>query len=179
MLEIVVLYSILLVVGTWLGIEIWRNSRLQNKVNVLMDNYIHLALNKGYFVRKPSFIRYDEKVLFDVLLQVCSDKYHVIPQARLSDLVDIKSGMRDHENLYLALGEKSVDFLLLRKNDLFPVLAIELNGEYHNWYSQRSKDATKKMILEFAGIPMLPINKAKSYSNSEIEKVITEAISSI
>ena len=154
----------------------YRNGRLQNKVNVLTDNYIHLALNKGYFIRKSSFIRFDEKVLFEALLQVCSDKYHVIPQARLSDLVDIKSGMRDHENLYLAIGEKSVDFLLLRKTDLLPVLAIELNGMYHNWNSQQSKDATKKMILEFADIPVIFIEKQKSYSIEELNKAISEKI---
>ncbi len=55
------------------------------------------------------------------------------------------------------IGNKSIDFLLCRKDDTSMVLAIELNGPDHEKEIQKLGDERKRAALKKAGIPLLPL----------------------
>src|SRR6266700_5825156 len=103
----------------------------RNKLVQTQDIIFSLANKKGFFSKKSSFIRNDEKEILHLLETVVGNDYYVYPQVHYSELIDVADANKDHDNLYLQLGEKRVDFAVFDKKLLSPKLVIELNGEYH------------------------------------------------
>lgn len=81
----------------------------------------------------------------------------------------------DEKKLF-AIGKKSIDFLLCRKNDTRIMLAIELNGIHHQKENQKIGDEIKKTALEAAGIPLLTINAEEIPAPKELSKLLAEKV---
>lgn len=175
-LHILVLYVLLFVTGFWVLIFFYKNLRLDSELKELSDKYFLLAENKGYFSKKKNFIRNDELVFFRTISDLYRDKYYIFPQVHLSELIDVTSGYRDHENLYRLLGNKSIDFLLADKEVLKPIAAIELNGGIHLTDKQKQRDELKKSVFKIANIPLISIQKQVSYNSQELRDIIDQSL---
>jgi hypothetical protein len=174
------LMSVLFIVSLfYLIITLIINERLKQKNNKLSDDYILLAQNTGHFVQKQNYIRPDEIVFYEILYKLFSEQYYIFPQARLTDLINIELGFRDHDNLYNAIGLKSVDYLIVTKDKMKPILAIELNGDSHHSKIKQTKDKMKETILSFANIPLLTIQKEQKYNAENIKLKVLEKINNI
>lgn len=133
------------------------------------DILFSLANKKGLFSKKHTFIRNDELQLFHLLEQVIGEKYYIFPQVHFSELIDVANGNKDHDDLYLKLGEKHVDFAIFDKQQISPKAVVELNGEYHFRASQKNKDESRKDLFESVGIKFITIPKATTYSLDELK----------
>lgn len=79
----------------------------------------------------------------------------VFSQVSMSQVFHIKGSTSSGYKQLGEVGRKSIDFLLCRKDDTSIVLAIELNGRYHEREKQKASDEKKRLALEEAGIPLI------------------------
>lgn len=168
LLFIIVSGSSIAIIGIFFLESEYRRQKLIKTEDLLFS----LANKKGLFSKKHAFIRNDELQLFHLLEQIAGDRYYVFPQVHFSELIDVANGNKDHDDLYLKLGEKHVDFAIFDKQLLSPKAVVELNGEYHFRASQKNKDEFRKDLFESVGIKFIPIPKAATYSLDGLKEQI-------
>ena len=149
-----------------------RSERFNDKLIKREDELLQLADKDDYFMKKRGYLRDDELDLFDHLQKIVGDKYHVFPQIHLSDLLYVKNGIRDHENLYQVLGQKSVDYVIFSKKDMVPLVAIELNGASHLQFNRQNRDKLVKSLLTKAGVKFFTIQKDQYLSESTSNELL-------
>src|SRR3989338_10289344 len=154
--------------GLFAGIIVfaWVSIYWKDKYSKASDDLLKLANNSGFFTKKPSVMRQDEKQLFDILMKAFGDKYFIFPQMKLSNVLDVKNNLKDHDNLYREIDHRSLDFVFFDKQNISPVLAIELNGESHQMYNRINRDQVIEDILTKANIKFIAINKMDNYELS-------------
>lgn len=153
-----------------------RSERLKDKLIKTEDALLQIANKDDHFEKKKSLLRSDELSFYIILQKIVGDEYYLFPQVRLSDLVNIKNGSRDHENLYQLLGTKSVDYVVFSKSAMAPLLAVELNGSSHYSLQRQNRDQLVKTLIESVGIKFLVVDK-NSYDQNEISEDIKSHLS--
>lgn len=106
-------------------------------------------------------------------LKEAAPRYHVFTQVSLSQLFYIKS-----QHAFNVLGHvdrKSVDFVLCRP-DTSIVMAVELNGPFHQNPEQIASDEVKRQSLKQAGIPLLVLYPKNLLTIKELRAVIASHI---
>lgn len=151
--------------------------RMRDKYSKKSDEYLELADNKGFFTKKSSVMRNDERILFDILMKQYSDKYYIFPQMSLSNVLDVKEESKDHDNLFHEINKRILDFIFFDKITLAPVLVIELNGGSHMMLNRKNKDKILENLLENAKVPFLPIEKQLTYNTLSIFEEINKKVS--
>lgn len=111
-----------------------------------------------------------EQKLYKLLCEAAPN-YIVFTQVSMSQVF---YGL-DEKKLF-AIGKKSIDFLLCRKDDTSMVLAVELNGIHHQEESQIISDGFKNDALKQAGIPLLILDPAKIPEKKELGRILATAV---
>ena len=75
-----------------------------------------------------------------------------MPQAHLSSFIDHRIKGQNWDAAFSTINGKSVDFLLIEKNTLKPILAIELDDWSHKREDRIARDEKVKNILQQADI---------------------------
>ncbi len=106
------------------------------------------------------------------------DKYSIIPQVHLEDLVNLSYSNPTSRIFSLRhINQKSVDFVICNRNTMHPLLAIELDGYSHNSQKVKDQDTEKTRILMEARIPLQRFHNYeifdKQYIEREIDKKLT------
>lgn len=138
-------------------VSVWISLRFWDQKKKAEDELLMFA-NKGDFFMKRKYMRDDEYEFYQQLQRIIGSEYYLYPQVHLSSIIDIKNNFKDHDNLYLLLGNKSVDYVVLSKQ-MFPLLVIELNGKSHFWNTRRNRDRLVESLVTKIGIKFLAINK--------------------
>lgn len=162
----------LIVVFAWIAIY------YKDKYNKTQDELLDLADKKGFFSKKSSIMRADERQFFDVLSSLYADKYFIYPQVRLAAILDVKNDVKDHDNLYRQIDHLSLDFVLFDKQSMAPLVAIELNGKSHLQFSRRNRDQRVESILTNAGIRFISIQVATTYDTQAVRAQLDPLLSS-
>lgn len=85
-----------------------------------------------HFTKVQSLCTDHEKQLYDVLSKNLDTYYHdqfvICPKVRIVDMV---TQTDENKSIWNRVTSRHVDFLLCKKHDLQPVLAIELQDPYH------------------------------------------------
>jgi len=132
---------------------------------------------QGRFSR-AKFLSEAERSFFGVLAQA-SEEFHVFAKVRLADVVEpSRNGSRsDWRRAFNSICAKPVDFVLCQKTSLKVVAVVELDDKSHERPDRRLRDALVDSALKDAGIPVLRILAARSYSPALLRAKIREAIS--
>jgi hypothetical protein len=138
------------------------------------DEYLDLADSKGFFTKKLSIMRIDERRIFNILVKYYNEQYYVFPQVRLSDILEVKNDLKDHDNLYREIDHRSIDFVIFDKDNVAPLIAVELNGKSHFQLNRRNRDQKIENLLTKIGVKFLTINVSDNKSESEIKQKIDE-----
>ncbi len=150
----------------------WIAIYYKDKYHKIHDELLDLADARGFFTKKPSIMRADERQLFDVLIKLYGDKYYIYPQARLATILDVKNDVKDHDNLYRHIDHLSLDFVLFDKQAMSPVLAIELNGKSHLQFNRRNRDQKIENVLTKAGIRFISFPVTNTYNETKIREAL-------
>ncbi len=142
--------------------------------------YIKKAKGKSKYPysKKDYLLSKAETSFFRVLEQAIGNKYYIFPQVHLSDLVYVKSSRGEYYKYFNKIDRKSVDFVLAEKNNLTPVLAIELDDNSHNYKNRIDRDNFVEDVFKNAGVPLLRIKCVASYDIQKIRTRIEEIIKS-
>lgn len=154
----------------------WIAIYYRDKYNKTRDELLDLADTRGFFSKKPSIMRTDERQFFDILVKLYGDKYYIYPQVRLAAILDVKNDVKDHDNLYRLIDHLSLDFVLFDKEIMSPVIAIELNGKSHLQFNRRNRDQKVESVLTKAGIKFLAVTVSNSYNEDELHQEIEKLI---
>jgi hypothetical protein len=94
---------------------------------------------------------------------------------RLWDVLYVpqREDSRTHEN---KISSKRVDFLLCDPTTMKAVLAIKLDDASHNRPDRQDRDAFVDQAFAAAGLSIIHIKAARSYSTAEIQQQIASAL---
>ncbi len=124
---------------------------------------------------RDNFLSAAELAFYRVLEQAVGDQYSVNNKVRLWDVLYVpqREDSRTHEN---KISSKHVDFLLCDRTTMKPVLAIELDDASHNRPDRQDRDAFVDQAFAAAGLPIIHVKAAHSYSSAVIQQQIVVAL---
>jgi hypothetical protein len=141
---------------------------LEKRYYEVQDGYLNLVIGKK-LIEPANFLRQDEKEFFSVLKQIYGEGYNIVPQVHLSNIAEVISGYRDHDNLYFELKRIIFDYVVFDKG-FNPVVAIELNGKSHFAKNRISRDSRAKNFAENLKIPFVAILTEDRFNKVKIGK---------
>lgn len=146
--------------------------RLLDRINKIKDELLQLAKDKGYFTKKP-FMRKDEINLYNELRKLIKSDLILLPQVPLSQIIDVKNGFKDHDNLYNELSRRIVDYCILDRN-YNPLCIIELNGASHYYQNRKNRAKGVENVAQNCGIRYIEILKNMIYKEKYVNDLIED-----
>lgn len=110
-----------------------------------------------------------------VLEQAVGTTHSINNKVRLWDILYVPRSeeSRKYEN---KISSKHIDFLLCDPTTMHPVLAIELDDASHHRTDRQGRDNFIDKALAAAGLPILHVKAARSYSIVEIRQQVDAAL---
>ena len=147
-------------------------------------------LYQGYAEQRRVFLKkhgkiseYDSENLAYAVIQNILQKaefsfVNCAAHVSLVNLVKDYSMLTEEETMYARNPLTHVDFLLFRRMDKSPLLAIEVDGvAFHAvGSSQADRDEKKNRIFERCGIPLLRLRTDESGEQDRVEKALLAAV---
>lgn len=146
-----------------------------------------LALAKGKggsreytYQRSKYLLSKAERSFYGVLVQAIGSSGVVFSKVRVADLIAPTKGLRrsDWQRAFNAISAKHFDFIVCKPTDLAIKLAVELDDSSHGSSREQKRDDLLNGACQSAGLPLLRIKAAKSYSVAEVQRLVEGAISS-
>ncbi|GHF95693.1 hypothetical protein GCM10017783_04500 [Deinococcus piscis] len=109
----------------------------------------------------------EQRLLEDLRETGLENNFHVEPNQRIADIIQVEKGEIPDNEFYFALSSH-FDFTVCQ--DWEPRFVIEFDGPHHEEPEQQRKDAIKDRICETVGLPILRLdsnlirNQAREYS---------------
>ncbi len=102
------------------------------------------------YQKKTHFLTNPELELFKLLTTSINErKFHICPQLHLSTLLKVKDDANDIKGKFEWLNSLYVDFVIFEKENMNPILVIELNDSTHKWGSRHARDQfVAKALME-------------------------------
>lgn len=130
------------------------------------------------YKRRGLFMREVDRTLFESLRQVLGQAYHVFVKVKLSELVEpqVESGNRVHQLHWIKVHRQTVDFLICRRHDMAPLVAIRLFPKTE--YARRglSPHDIIDTVLRDIGLPSLTLTERKTYDPDDLKKKLRIAM---
>lgn len=128
--------------------------------------------------RRGRFLRDADRALFDCLQQLVGTAYHVFVKVKLSELVEpqVESGNRVHQLHWIKVHRQTVDFLICRKHDMAPLVAIRVLPRAD--YARRGLSAHDVIdtVLRDIGLPRITLSEKKRYDPDDLKKKLKVAM---
>lgn len=122
---------------------------------------------------RDSLLTPNERSFYGVLQQVADDlELQVFAKVRLSDVLWIPRGTDNwilHRN---RIQQKHMDFVLCDRQDIAPVLAIELDDSSHRRADRQERDSFVERACAVAGLPLLRISTRNGYAPRQLAEDI-------
>lgn len=124
------------------------------------------------YVKKESLMTEAEYNFFKVLEEAVKDKYYIVPQVQLSNLVEVEKDKKWEYSLRNKIDRKSVDFVLFNKENFTPHLVIELDDSSHLREDRKIRDNFVDSVLNKVGIKIVHIKTSHIYDSNELFKLL-------
>lgn len=142
--------------------------RLLDRLNKTKDDLLQLALDKGYFTKK-ALMRRDEAMLYVEMEKYIRRDLVILPQVPLSQIIDVKNGYKDHDNLFNELNRRTIDFCILDAQ-YNPICIIELNGASHFYENRQNRDKVVEHIAKNSSIDFIAISKNEFFRDGYLRE---------
>lgn len=132
--------------------------------------------SKASSIAKPLFNSITEYKIYKTLLELFPN-YFVVPNAALQSLFffdKVKELLNGEEFEYYLKAH--VDFCILRATDYFPLVALELDSDYHLNEEVKKRDEFKNKIFQLGGIDLLRFHPHQQLSDEEMQQEIIDLI---
>ena len=117
---------------------------------------------ESIYKKRESVMNKSESAFFFELQKQLPSGYHIFPKMRIADIIETENG-KGYYKMRDKILPKHVDFLIC-DSYFKPIVAIELNGGYHNNPNQQEKDSIKKEIFKSAGLSLETVNVGIDFS---------------
>ena len=106
-------------------------------------------------------------------LKEITDKYDfaVLAKIRFADLVEVsaEADKKEYMKYFGKIKSKHIDFILCKKDNLYPELLIELNDSSHNTEDRIKRDEFIKKIAEKVGYKMVFVDGTQNLEETIIK----------
>ncbi len=113
----------------------------------------------------------NETECYKALVHTVGNDYFIFVQVHLSSLLDEKIPGNNWQGARSHINRKSVDFVLCDKDDISPVLAIELDDYSHSRVDRIERDGEVERILREARLPLLRIRDTENLKEKVLQKL--------
>ena len=176
-------FFLLVVVFVIVFIIIYDNKRTKKKREELQRKIMMLDSKKPETVDNDEDIEklpYRRKFLltkneywFYKSLKEIADKYDfaVLAKIRFADLVEVsaEADKKEYMKYFGKIKSKHIDFILCKKDNLYPELLIELNDSSHNKEDRIKRDDFIKKIAERVGYKMVFVGGTQNLEETIIK----------
>ena len=131
-----------------------------------------------YFAKNAIMTERENK-FFQQLNEILGNKWFVIPQVHLSALLNHKVKGQNWKAAFRHINGKSVDYVLLSKETMKPICAIELDDSTHNYKNRVERDAEVERIFADAKLPLARFKNPEKLSRQDIVNTIAAAIKKV
>lgn len=129
-----------------------------------------------HYFAKSHIMTQRESEFFKQLNEMLGSKWYIIPQVHLSALLNHKVKGQNWNAAFKHINGKSVDYVLLSKETMKPVCAIELDDFSHYRDDRIERDMEVERIFSSAKIPLARLCKPEEMSRQEIVNAISQAV---
>lgn len=139
--------------------------------NIIKGNENKFYCENKIYSKKPLITEEIESKFYSFVKQNLDENFIIIPQVNLQTIITTNNYTRNDELF------RNVDFCIFTKNELIPLLCIELNGKqhyYNEYYKQR--DISVKKILENAYIKLITFKNEEIILNDSLMEKIYSTI---
>lgn len=113
-----------------------------------------------------------EKKFFAVLAVAVPSSCLVFGQVRLANLVAVSKEATDFWKSFAPIGMKCVDFVIVEKESLTPLLVVELDDRSHLLLDRQRRDEFVDRVLDTIGLPILHIPAQREYQCIALNEMI-------
>jgi len=125
--------------------------------------------SKWPYLKKDSLLTEAEKKFYFVLSEIIGDNYLIFSKVRMADLLYLpKMNNSDYYHYQNKIQSKHVDFLLCDKENIKPLLVLELDDSSHLKIDRILRDTLVDKIFENAQIPILHIKNSTAYDKASL-----------
>ena len=132
-----------------------------------------------HYFAKNTIMTERENKFFKQLNEILGNKWFVIPQVHLSALLNHKVKGQNWKAAFRHINGKSVDYVLLSKETMKPICAIELDDSTHNYKNRVERDAEVERIFAEAKLPLARFKNPEKLSRQDIVNTIAAAIKKV
>ncbi len=126
------------------------------------------------FKRKATLLSQTENQFFSMIEQAVGNKYRILCRVRLSEVICLRQNTdkKTAKSALLKANSKQLDFVLCNREDMSPVMAIDLvNNQTKDGYKSQ-RDWYVSSALDAARVPHLRIKAKNGYTLAEIRDCI-------
>ena len=174
---------LLVVVVVIVSIIVYDNKRtkkkreeLQRKIMMLDNKKPQPVDNEEDIEKLPyrrKFLLTKNEYWFYKSLKEIADKYDfaVLAKIRFADLVEVsaEADKKEYMKYFGKIKSKHIDFILCKKDNLYPELLIELNDSSHNTEDRIKRDEFIKKIAEKVGYKMVFVDGTQNHEETIIK----------
>lgn len=132
-----------------------------------------------HYFAKNTIMTERENKFFQQLNEILGNKWFIIPQVHLSALLNHKVKGQNWKAAFRHINGKSVDYVLLSKETMKPICAIELDDSTHNYKNRVERDAEVERIFAEAKLPLARFKNPEKLSRQDIVNTIAAAIKKV
>lgn len=131
---------------------------------------IRLKLKRNWpYLKKDSLLTEAERKFYFALTEILGNGYMIFSKVRMADLLYLpKMSNSDFYHYQNKIQSKHVDFLICDKENIKPLLAIELDDSSHSKFNRILRDELVDKIFESAKLSIIHIRTASSYSSEDL-----------
>lgn len=128
------------------------------------NTYLRIKIAKFPYLKNEHFLSEAEKKLYFVLTEILGNDYLIFSKVRMADLLYLpKMSNSDFYHYRNKIQSKHVDFLICDKENIKPLLVIELDDSSHLRLDRVTRDMLVDKIFESAELPILHIKVRDNY----------------
>ena len=179
------LLFLLIVVFVIILIIVYDNKRTKKKREEIQRKIMMLDNKKSEFVNneedieklpyRTKFLLTKNECWFYKNLKEIADKYGyaILAKIRFADLVEVngEAGKSEYMKYFGKIKAKHIDFILCKKENLYPELLIELNDNSHKKEDRIKRDEFVKKIADKVGYKMIFVN-----GTGDLGDIVTNAL---
>lgn len=153
-----------------------KREELQRKIMMLDSKKPETVGNDEDIEKLPyrrKFLLTKNEYWFYKSLKEIADKYDfaVLAKIRFADLVEVsaEADKKEYMKYFGKIKSKHIDFILCKKDNLYPELLIELNDSSHNTEDRIKRDEFIKKIAEKVGYKMVFVDGTQNLEETIIK----------
>lgn len=121
------------------------------------------------YTKKTWLLTRSEREFFSVLERVVGGEYYIFTQLALDKIVMLEGKGSFRSGYRNKIDQKSVDFALFSKQDISPVLVIELDDYTHKRPDRQTRDGFVDRVLNHCGIPIIHITSIQKEESLRVQ----------